>query len=321
MGLSLAGPSGVGLGLRALRWLACVDPVTDVSGFPYRPSLDGELGRCTGAVSCGRRHLPLRVGGRYARVPCVFACAPSSWPGGAGRPPGRVLVRLTFPLAALSFCFAQAPPGWGCAFLVPLFAFFLSSFFFRCSLCAPPLSLAFPGFRPRVPWALALSVSLPSPLLSLFFFCAPVVFCFLWFPAPGALGLGAVSSCPPFPLSPSRPPLLFFSLAFCAFPPLLLFVLLVSPARFSVCSRCFCVSRLTVGSSLVVTVPPPPPPRALLCLAGSVAAARCSVSFSRCSLCAPPLSLAFSGSWPRVPWALALSVLPPPPLLPFFFLF
>ena len=57
MGLSLAGPSGVGLGLRALRWLACVDPVTDVSGFPYRPSFDEGLGRCTGAVSCGRRHL------------------------------------------------------------------------------------------------------------------------------------------------------------------------------------------------------------------------------------------------------------------------
>ena len=41
MGLSLAGPSGVGLGLRVLRWLACVDPVTDASGFSYRPSFDG----------------------------------------------------------------------------------------------------------------------------------------------------------------------------------------------------------------------------------------------------------------------------------------
>ena len=29
MGLSLAGPSGVGPGLHALSWLACVDPVTD----------------------------------------------------------------------------------------------------------------------------------------------------------------------------------------------------------------------------------------------------------------------------------------------------
>ena len=34
--------------------LACVDPVTDASGFPNRPSCDGGLGRCTGAVSCGR---------------------------------------------------------------------------------------------------------------------------------------------------------------------------------------------------------------------------------------------------------------------------
>ena len=33
MGLSLAGPSGVGLGLRALRWFACLDPVTDASVF------------------------------------------------------------------------------------------------------------------------------------------------------------------------------------------------------------------------------------------------------------------------------------------------
>ena len=54
MGLSLAGPSSFGLWLRALLWLACVDPVTDASGFSYRLSFDGGLGRCTGAVSCGR---------------------------------------------------------------------------------------------------------------------------------------------------------------------------------------------------------------------------------------------------------------------------
>ena len=40
MGLSLAGPSGFGVGLRALPWFACVDPVTDASGFPYRPSFE-----------------------------------------------------------------------------------------------------------------------------------------------------------------------------------------------------------------------------------------------------------------------------------------
>ena len=61
MGLSLAGRSGVGLGLCALRWLACVDPVTDASSFPYGPLFDGGLGRCTGAVSCGHQHLPLQV--------------------------------------------------------------------------------------------------------------------------------------------------------------------------------------------------------------------------------------------------------------------
>ena len=32
--------------------VGCVDPVTDASGFLYRPSFDGGLGRCTGAVSC-----------------------------------------------------------------------------------------------------------------------------------------------------------------------------------------------------------------------------------------------------------------------------
>ena len=41
MGLSLAGPSGVRLELRALRLFACVDPVTDMSSFPHRPSFDG----------------------------------------------------------------------------------------------------------------------------------------------------------------------------------------------------------------------------------------------------------------------------------------
>ena len=113
MGLSPTGPSGVGLGLRALRWLPCVDPVTDVSGFPYRPSFDGGLGGCTGAVSCGRRHVPLRVGGRHARVPCVCACARPSAPGRAGRPPGRVIVRLTFSFGRFVFLLCLAPSGVG----------------------------------------------------------------------------------------------------------------------------------------------------------------------------------------------------------------
>ena len=83
MGLSLAGYSSVGGGLRALRWFVCLDPVTDASGFPYRPSFDGGLRQCTGAVSCGRCHRPFGVGRRHAQVPCVCACA--CLPGRVGR--------------------------------------------------------------------------------------------------------------------------------------------------------------------------------------------------------------------------------------------
>ena len=122
---------------------------------------------------------------------------------------------------------------------------------------------------------------LPSPLPPpLFFLLLPAVPfsarppC-LWlsvFPAPGALGLGAVCC---------------------------LFCWLPAPGL-SVRSGLFSGSRLAVGCSPVVVAPPPP----LLCLAVFLAAALCSVFlFSRC---APPLSLGFSGFWPRVPWALAL---------------
>ena len=169
MGLSLAGPSGAGLGLRALRWLACVDPVTDASGFPYRLSFDGGLGRFTGAVSCGRRHLPLRVGGRHARVPCVCACARAFWPGRAGDLPGAFWCASSFPLAALSFCFAGPPLGWGCPCFDPLFA-----------LTSPLL--------PLFCWVFFSFVRSFLP-------CAPSVSSFSWFPAPAALGLGALRVC------------------------------------------------------------------------------------------------------------------------------
>ena len=140
----------------------CVDPVTDVSGSLYCPSCDGGLVRCTGAVSCGRQHRPFRVGGRHTRVPRVCACACLSWPGRAGWPPGRVLVRLTFPLAVLGALFAcLAPSRLGLPRLWLLLGFFFLSF-----LLAPPR-------------------------------CPPVVSCFACFPAPGALGLRVLSP-PPF---------------------------------------------------------------------------------------------------------------------------
>ena len=198
MGLSLAGPSGFGLRLRALHCLACVDPVTDASGFPYRPSFDGGLGRCTGAVSCGRRHRPFRVGGRHARVPHVCACACPAWPGRADRPAGRVLMRLTFPLAVLGFLFCLfGPLRAGVALFVVVLSFFFVSFPLL-PLVAPPLCPALRASRPGVPWALA-SFPHPPP----FFFPSPpsvrpVVSCFACFPAWGALGLG-VLLLPPAP--------------------------------------------------------------------------------------------------------------------------
>ena len=343
-------------------------------------------------VSCGHRHLHLQVGGHQARVPWVCACARPSWLGRAGRPPGRVLVRLTFSFGRFVFLLCLAPfglglplswsfvcpppppfgvsfspllfsarplcvllslvfgpgcPGpWGCVLFVLLALRALSScwcfppappfashgfccrcsvpcvFFFLLLLSAPPLSLAFPGFRPRVPLAFALCFVFfpflsclwalralspvfclplsrwllpggsppppPHPLLCLavvvasarclvFFslpLCAPVVSGFFWFPAPAAVGLGAV---------------------FCLFygPP---------AARLSVRSRFVCVSRPAVGCSLVVAAHPPP---------------FVSRGFRRFCLvlpsffflcCARPLSLAFSSFQPRVPWASRLCV-------------
>ena len=376
MGLSLAGPSGVGLGLRALRWLACVDPVTDASRFPYRPSFDGGLGRCTGAVSCGRRQLPLRVGGRHARVPCVCACARPSWPGRAGRPPGRVLVRLTFSLGCFVFLLCSAPSGLGLplswSFVCPppplcSFVFFSSPLPFPahllclllslvsgpgcpgpwrcvlvvcCLVVAPPppppppfcvsrfflpLLRALCFFflsscpRPRClsvspvsgPGVLGLGAGLllgcwlllggwrppplpfcvarfPSPPLGAVFFfplpsCAPVVFGFLWFLAPGALGLALCFVCfPGLPLLGSRlafvcslvfaaPPVLcsfFFLFCFCA-PVVFGFLWFPAPGALGLgaarcllgwppASRLSVRSRLAVGCSPVVSSPPPP---------------------------------------------------------------
>ena len=126
------------------------------------------------------------------------ACVCSSWPGRAGRPPGRVLVRLTFS-------------------------------------CGRPLC-AFGLFGPvQAGVALLLVVFRGSFFLVLFFpCCAPVVPVVPCFPAWRALGLGLLwSSCPAplfcfsflfFPLFPSPRPAPFF---FVFFSPLLLFVCLL----------------------------------------------------------------------------------------------
>ena len=172
--------------------------------------------------------------------------------------PGAFWCASPFPFAALSFCFARPPPGW----VRPSFG----------SLVAYP-----PPFF--------LVLVLPSP-------CAPLVSFFLWFPAPGALGLGALFFSPPPP-----PGFGFFflfllrfvsplSLAFSGFPALgalglgaVCCLFCWPPAsQLSVRFCPFCGLCLAVGCSLVVAAPPPP--------------FRVS-RFSSLPLCVPPLFFVF----------------------------
>ena len=96
---------------------------------------------------------------------CVCMCV-LSWPGWAGRPPGRILVRLTFSCGR-SCCSlsARPPPGWGCpACVVSWFVFFSSA------LCAPLVS-GVPCFPALGALGLGVLWSFPPlPLVSLFFF-------------------------------------------------------------------------------------------------------------------------------------------------------
>ena len=166
MGLSLVGPSGVSLALRALRWLACVDPVTDASGFPYRLSVDGGLGRCTVAVSFGRRHLPFGVAGRHARVSrCARVCALLAGSGGpAFRARFGVPHPVLWPFLVPSLS-ARPPSGWGrsvCGF----FCFF--------PLLRPPCLRRFVFSGPGClgPWRLV-----PPPPISGFFLFSFLLWC------------------------------------------------------------------------------------------------------------------------------------------------
>ena len=204
---------------------------------------------------------------------CVCAC--SSWPGRAGRPPGRVLVRLTFTLAVLGALFAcSAPSGQGCPVCGCCWVFFFSPspspsllrprcvllcvfsgpgclgpwrlvappLFFSPSpppLCAP-LSPAFRVLQPRVPCASAPCCPPPSPPR---FFCIlppscppPVVSGVSRFPA--ALGL-----CAPLP-----------PLFFVFFPLLFFFCRLCGAGRVCASWAVGCPSVCLVGAVPVVTL-------------------------------------------------------------------
>ena len=151
---------------------------------------------------------------------CVRVLVCPGWVGRAGLP-GAFWCASPVPLAALSFCLARPPPSWGCPFLGPLFAL--------------PL---FP---------------LPCPPLILFFFLllprAPFVSCCLWFPAPGALGLGAFFFLPP-------PPGLWFFFPSFFVRPLCLWLSLVSgPGCPGPCSCVLFVSLASRFSALRVLSP------------------------------------------------------------------
>ena len=319
MGLSLAGPSGVGLGLRALRWLARVDPVTDASGFPYRPSFD----RGTRPVHRGCfvwTPTPPLAGRWMPRPGPVRVCVCSSFLAGSGGPASRARFGaphlFLWPLC-LSALLGPLPAG-----------------------VAPFLVLCWP------------SPCFPPPLFLFLLRAPPFVSCFLWFPAPGALGLGALFFFPP-----PRPVVFLF----CA-PSISGFLSFLAPgalglgaacclfcwppaSRLSVLSRLVCVSRPAVGCSLVVAAPPPPPFRVSRFSSLPFGARFFFVVRPRCLwlslvpglgcpgpwccwffLCGPSASLLSPALSPLlcVPprrWLLSGGCCPPPPPAPFFVFF
>ena len=292
-------PPALVLGCVRCGGLACVDPVTDASGFPYRPAFDGGLGRCTGAVSCGRRHLPFRGGGHHARVPRVCVCVLCL--AGSGGPAFRARFGAPhLPCGRFVLLVYLAPSGLG---LPALWVFFFPSCF--SPVFPPPLSrprclrlFVLPGPGCSGPWRSAFALS-PPPFLCSFFFSLVL----LW--------------CPAFstPLRPLAPPPLFVS--FCSLPP---------PSCFSVFTSCFL---------FVWFVPPPAPfPRYfVLLLSVPLALALCCAAppvfflppplfllffpllffLFFCPLSGPLLSLLFRCFRPWVPWASAICLRPPLP--------
>ena len=239
-----------------------------------------------GWVPSGRAHVH-PDGGWRAR-----AC--SLWPGRAGRPPGRVVVRLTFSFGRFVFLLAWPPPGWGdpplsrcpCRSTLP----------WRCALVVF-LGLPLPGsWCPRASF-----VSPAWPLAALWWFLPPPppLLCLAVFVAP-AWCLGVFFSFffffSSFSSSPVRPRCLRLSLVSgpgcpgprrCA-----LFALLAF--RFSALRALVPLSCFLPGCWLL---PGGCSPLPFFCLAVFVAAARCCVV-----LCVPGCGAAprCCALWPPV---------------------
>ena len=199
----------------------------------------------------------------FARPRCLWLSLVSG-PGCPGHwrlravcfgPPRRVLVHLTFSSGRSAFLLCSSSSGLG----LPL------SWSFDC----PPLVAPLP---------------IPPPL----FFRAPLVSCFLWFPAPGALGLGAL-----FFFSPPPRPLVFF---LCA-PFVSGFLRFPAPVVPGLGAVCFCFACLPLLGSPCPLAPlaapwwllptPPPPPFRVSRFS--------SLTLGALFFCLPPLSLAFAG--------------------------
>ena len=200
-----------------------------------------------------------RPSGRRLACVCLLFVAGSGGPASRARCGAPHLFLWPFCLSALLGPLrAGVAPLSLAALAVPRCLGAVLWLFFPASLC-----LALRALVPRLAVGCSLVVSPPPPSIFVsrgfcrsclvpwcFFFllilplCAPVVSGFLWFPAPGALGVGAVRCLLCWP----------------------------SASRLSVRLSLFRAFRLAVGCSLVVAAPPPP-----FCLAVFVAAARCCV--------------------------------------------
>ena len=226
----------------------------DSAGAPGLFRVDADTSRCGSEDATPGSRACLRVLALLGRV------------GRAGLP-GAFWCASPFPLAALSFCFAWPPPGWGCPSLFRCLPFLVGCFSqppaaWLAPLLCPPLGrwLLFGGCSPAPPPFVSRVFVAPACGLGVFFF-----FFSSSSVRPRCLRLSLVSGpgCP----GPRRLRCLF------CWP---------SASWLSVRLSLFRAFPLAVGCSRVVAAPPPPP----LCPAVFVPAARCCLP---CCAVRPPV--------------------------------